>query len=299
MLNLEWLRTFRAVYKTKSLSQASELLMISQPTVSQHLAALEGRMGKKLFERKSKGVQETDMGRILNTMISGSLESLEEVEHVIVKKDAQLKNILSIGISQHLYKSTLCNTMSHMGEYVHVKFGKKDELIAQVERGELLYAVIHERIERFDLYCHQLRPQHVVLTATNDLNLGELETLYQTDKSLAEKWLSNQRWYAHDHNSSFIKLYWLHVFDKKRPSIIPNYVIPNEYEVLYQQSNGSGLSIAFDNIASYFEEQGLLQTLTLQKINYRELCLIANKKKTDPQVTDKLVRTLGKDLVNT
>jgi len=80
MINLEWLRTFRAVYKTKSLSRAADLLMISQPTVSQQLSSLESRIGQKLFTRKSKGVTETDVGRMLNTMVSGTIENLEEVE---------------------------------------------------------------------------------------------------------------------------------------------------------------------------------------------------------------------------
>ena len=83
MINLEWLRTFRVVYKTKSLSKASELLYISQPTVSQHIRSLEGYLNKKLFVRKSKGVLETDEGKILNTMVSGTIESLEEIENKI------------------------------------------------------------------------------------------------------------------------------------------------------------------------------------------------------------------------
>ena len=80
MINLEWLRTFRTVYKTKSLSRASELLNISQPTVSQHINSLEHYIGQQLFTRKSKGVIETDEGKVVNTLISGSIESLEEAK---------------------------------------------------------------------------------------------------------------------------------------------------------------------------------------------------------------------------
>ena len=53
--------------------------MISQPTVSQQISNLESRLGQKLFNRKSKGVIETDFGRMLNTMLSGAMETLEEV----------------------------------------------------------------------------------------------------------------------------------------------------------------------------------------------------------------------------
>ena len=41
MVNLEWYRTFKAVYKTGTLTGAAEVLFISQPGVSLHLSSLE------------------------------------------------------------------------------------------------------------------------------------------------------------------------------------------------------------------------------------------------------------------
>ena len=292
MINLEWLRTFRAVYITKSLSQAAEQLMISQPTVSQQISALESRIGKKLFERKSKGVVETDMGRILNTMISGSIEELETVEEKVVKRNSDFKNILTIGISPHLYKSVLCTTMPTLNEYVHISFNKKDELIRQVESGQLHYAVVPEQIDRFDAFCYPIMPQNVVLVGTNDIDFSQLKDIYKTDKPAAEKWLKSFKWFSHDHNSSFIKYYWLKMFDKKRPGIVPNYVVPNEHEVLFQQSRNSGLSVAFDSVVKTFVKEGFLQVCELKKATYRELYLIANKKKTNENTTTNLLSVL-------
>ena len=116
MINLEWLRTFRAVYRTKSLSRAAEILSISQPTVSQQIFNLEGHLGQKLFVRKSKGVLETEDGKLLNTLVAGSIESLEEIEQLVIQKQSQLKTIVTIGISAHLYKSILCRKIFSIGE---------------------------------------------------------------------------------------------------------------------------------------------------------------------------------------
>ncbi|SMD32588.1 DNA-binding transcriptional regulator, LysR family [Reichenbachiella faecimaris] len=294
MINLEWLRTFRAVYKTKSLSQAAEMLSVSQPTVSQQISALESRMGKKLFERKSKGVIETDVGRMLNTMISGSIEALEGVEHNIIKSDASLKNILTIGVSPHLYKTAFCQRILELGEYVHLTFGTRQQLIRDVEEGNLLYAIVPEEQNTFDTYCHHLTAQNVVLVGTPEIDFSELEKLYKKSHQMAQDWLAQYKWYAHDHNSSFIKVYWLNVFDKKRPAIVPNYVIPNEFETLFQQTRGSGLSIAFDTVVEHFVNEGTLQTCQLKKIPYRELYLIANKKKTKSKVTEEVLKILKK-----
>lgn len=295
MINLEWLRTFRTVYKTKSLSAASELLNISQPTVSQQVRALEVYLGQKLFTRKSKGVIETDEGKILNTLVAGIIEELEEVENQISQKNSKIKTIITIGISSHLYKSVLCHKIFELGEFVHVKFGSKQELISDVEKGLLLYAIIPEEINTFDTVCYPLEEQELVLVSSVDLNLKNLNTLINKSPSEAQKQLGLYKWYAHDAASGYIKLFWLNIFDKKRPNIIPNYIIPNEFEVLYQLANGEkGFSVALKTVARSFVKDGLLKMYKLDKVPFRKLSLIANKKKAPKDLTAELVTLLSR-----
>jgi DNA-binding transcriptional LysR family regulator len=289
MINLEWLRTFRAVYRTKSLSRASEMLSISQPTVSQQLSALEAHIGQKLFDRKSKGVLETDEGRILNTLISGSIESLEEVEHQIIQRNSMLKTLITIGISHHLYKSMLCHQILELGDHVHVQFGSRQQLITDVEEGRLLYAIIPNEVNTFDIICHKLFDQNLVLVSTQDIDLSGLKSRLKNDLNGAERLLTEQKWYAHDAGSSFIKLYWITIFNKKRPAVIPNYVIPNEYETLFQLSQGSGLSIALERNAKFFEKQGMLKIWPTTPVHLRSLSLISNKKKAPAELTENML----------
>lgn len=292
MINLEWLRTFRAVYRTKSLSRAAEMLSISQPTVSQQINTLEAHMGQKLFKRKSKGVEETDEGRMLNTLIAGSIESLEEVEHLVSKKVSKLKSIVTIGISHHLYKTMLCHQIFQLGEFVHVKFGTKQSLITDVEEGRLLYAVIPDQTNTFDIICHPVFEQELIIVGTPDIDMSGLNKLYKKDMDSAEQLLTNQKWYAHDAASGYIKFYWVSMFNKKRPAIIPNFIIPNEYETLFQLSNGSGLSVALDTIAKPFLKKGTLKKVDLGPVYFRKLSLISNKKKADKTVTNRILEML-------
>ncbi|GBD90049.1 HTH-type transcriptional activator AllS [bacterium BMS3Abin04] len=294
MINLEWLRTFRTVYKTKSLSKAAELLRISQPTVSQQISTLEAHIGQKLFIRKSKGVIETDEGRILNTRIAGSIEELEGVEKLITQDDSKIRTIITIGISEHLYKTVLCRQIMKISEYVHIKFGQKQQLIKDVENGTLLYAIVPDCINRFDLLCFPLYKQKIVLVGTTDINFKEFENLYAVNTVQAEKWLNKYKWYAHDSAAGFIKLYWLNIFNKKRPNIIPNYIIPNEYEVLFQLSHGKGLTIALDTNVAPFIKDGTLQSCEIEEIILRELVLIANKNKTNKETTKRIISILTK-----
>jgi len=292
MINLEWLRTFRAVYRTKSLSRAAEILSISQPTVSQQLSNLEGHLGEKLFVRKSKGVLETDEGRLLNTLVSGSIESLEEVEHLIVKKKSSLRSILSIGISPHLFSSVLSDHISKLGSYVHVQFGNRKSLITEVEEGRLLYAIIPGDSHTFDIISQVLFEQELVLVSTPDLDLTEVLEVYKQDKFKAEKLLIDNNWYAHDSFIGFVKLFWMHVFDKKRPAIIPNVIIPNEIDVLKQLSKDSGLCVCSAVNAERFVENGQLIKWNFKRVPFRELSLISNKKKASKSVTEKIYQLL-------
>jgi DNA-binding transcriptional LysR family regulator len=58
MVNLEWYRTFKSVYKTETSLAA---VFISQPAVSQQMSMLEAHVGYKLFNRKSKVSQQNTL----------------------------------------------------------------------------------------------------------------------------------------------------------------------------------------------------------------------------------------------
>ncbi|MFC6100930.1 helix-turn-helix domain-containing protein [Olivibacter domesticus] len=55
-LDLEWLRTFKAIYETGTLSAAAQELFISQPGLSLHLNSLEVFTGYKLDRSARKMV---------------------------------------------------------------------------------------------------------------------------------------------------------------------------------------------------------------------------------------------------
>ena len=65
MDHLGFLESFLAVIETGSLSAAARRQSISQPAISQQMAALERHYGKKLLHRSSNGAQPTVAGVIL------------------------------------------------------------------------------------------------------------------------------------------------------------------------------------------------------------------------------------------
>src|SRR5690349_7103056 len=65
MLDLPKLRIFAMVARMGSFTRAAELLYLTQPTVSQQLAALEAQLGVQLIERLPRQLRLTPAGAAL------------------------------------------------------------------------------------------------------------------------------------------------------------------------------------------------------------------------------------------
>lgn len=74
---LQHLRTFVEVYRERSISAAARKLGLTQPAVSQHIAALEATIERDLFERHSRGVIPTPTAEELAASLGDSIDVAE------------------------------------------------------------------------------------------------------------------------------------------------------------------------------------------------------------------------------
>lgn len=77
-LDLDWLKVFDEIYKTSSVSVASERLGISQASASITLRKLRDHFGDPLFSRTARGMQPTPRAQALQPLIRRVLEELEQ-----------------------------------------------------------------------------------------------------------------------------------------------------------------------------------------------------------------------------
>lgn len=73
---LTWFRAFESAARHLSFTNAASELNLTQSAVSQHVRALEGRLGVALFERKARGLAITEAGRRLQPSVSGAIGDL-------------------------------------------------------------------------------------------------------------------------------------------------------------------------------------------------------------------------------
>lgn len=90
MVNLEWYRSFVSVYRVGTVSGAAELLHLTQPAVSQHIAALESTLGTTLFQRMPRRMLPTEAGKRLYTRVVNAIETLESIPTRGVLNDVPL-----------------------------------------------------------------------------------------------------------------------------------------------------------------------------------------------------------------
>ena len=261
MVNLEWYRTFKSVYKNGNFSAAAKELFISQPAVSQQIAMLEAHVGYKLFNRKSKGVEPTEYAKLLNNLIIEALDRLENVENGFRAKAFNANRLISIGISKHLM-SSLGSALVSKFDFIDFSFHENDALFELVDAKKLDFAIVTKQFDTFDTIQKKLGEIKQIIVGSNTIDATELKANIKTkDLSAIEQWLNDQKWFSHNAQIPHIKLFWLHVFNKKRPSMVPNYIIPSEYEMLEIISKNTGIGVVWDINAKKLLAENKIQLL--------------------------------------
>ncbi len=258
MVNLEWYRTFKSVYKNGNFSVAAKELFISQPAVSQQISMLEAHVGYKLFNRKSKGVEATEYAKLLNNLIIDALDRLENVESGFRAKAEDSKRLISVGVSKDLF-NCFASTLISKFDLIDFTFAEDDVLFSLVDAKKLDFAIVTKRFDTFDTIYEIIGKIKLVVVGSTNLDTTDFRQRLKSDNTTEiEQWLNDQKWYSHDARIPHVKLFWLHAFNKKRPAIVPNYIIPSESEMLEMLSRNSGIAITWNcNSRKYIKENKL------------------------------------------
>jgi DNA-binding transcriptional LysR family regulator len=97
-INLNQLRVFESVYRTKSMTRAAKELHLTQSGVSQHIKALEEVLELKLFDRIKQKLVATPAARELYQHTSKSFEYIETTLNRLKNTDKDVAGLVSIGV---------------------------------------------------------------------------------------------------------------------------------------------------------------------------------------------------------
>jgi len=96
-MDLRRLEIFAKVAELGSFSRAAEALFLTQPTVSEHVRALEDELGVQLLDRLGRGAQPTPAGRLLLDYAARMLALGREARQAIDRYQGRVSGALVIG----------------------------------------------------------------------------------------------------------------------------------------------------------------------------------------------------------
>ncbi|WP_028061669.1 LysR family transcriptional regulator [Candidatus Solirubrobacter pratensis] len=158
--------TFRAVATERSFSSAARALSLTQPAVSQQVAALEKEIGARLLAREPGGLELTAAGKVLLEHADAIAERLELAATQLAELSEAARMRLRVGAFPSALACLVPKAVARLheqapGAEVLIEEGGSEALAERVARGELHAAVgfqdstlprrEHEGVERRDL----------------------------------------------------------------------------------------------------------------------------------------------------
>ncbi len=238
MIDFEWYRSFISIYKHRSVSAAAKARILTQPAMSQHLAALEAEIGEPLFIRAPRKMVPTDKGKELYTKIVPLIENLENttLEMLHSSSSKGLAPVIRIGSPAEYFTKRALTSIRGLNIRFLAQFGMAGTLLEKLEKDEVDLILTTQKSQHQGIEYRKLENEVFVATAPAD---------YETDAKNAEEieqWLINQKWLSYGLELPIIRRYWREHFSK-RPDFQPCHVVPDLRSILEGVENGLGISI--------------------------------------------------------
>jgi molybdate transport repressor ModE-like protein len=140
--------TFRAVARHRSFSQAARELALSQPSVSNQVAALEREIGSRLIERRPGGLRLTREGEVLLEHADAIAERFRLAEAQLASAAERRRTRLRIGalpsaLAGFVPEAIARLRRNHPDTRVTFEEGTSADLAARVASGDLNLAIAY------------------------------------------------------------------------------------------------------------------------------------------------------------
>ncbi len=133
-MNSAQLRAFHAVATAGSYTRASQRLHVTQPTLSGQVKALEDSYGVRLFERRGRGVELTDLGRSLLDVTERFYALEADAEQLLSAARSMTGGQLRVGADSpyHVIPLLAAFKRRHPGIRLALGFGNSEQVLADL-----------------------------------------------------------------------------------------------------------------------------------------------------------------------
>lgn len=168
MLDLHKLNIFLTIARMRNFTRAAEMLHMTQPTVSQQLAALEAAIGTPLLERDTRRLKLTPAGETLlpyaEKMIGLSAEALEATRAAAGLEETTLRLGAGHTLATYLLPDLLSSFWKSFPAYrVRITVGNTGELLNALVEDSIDLALVGSPAQHPEVMTQPFRRDRLVV----------------------------------------------------------------------------------------------------------------------------------------
>lgn len=167
-MEIHRLMIFCKVVELQSFTRAAEAVCLTQPTVSEHIRALEESLGEKLIDRLGREILPTPAGRILYQYAVELIQLRDKAVQALGKFKGNLSGKLQIGASTIPGTYLLPRLIgafkaSYPSIQITLKIGDSGEVVQKILEGNVEFGMIGARWEEKRIVLEELYSDELIL----------------------------------------------------------------------------------------------------------------------------------------
>lgn len=234
------LKTFITLVEVNNFTKASEILHISQPSVSLHIKNLEQEFQTTLFIRSPKSVQITPTGEILYKRAKQMLAIAEAAKEDILTYHHEIQGTLVIGasftIGEYILPPIIASLQQQFPKLeLQVIIGNTKEIIQYTKLLQVDIGLIEGQAQDHELIIHPFMQDELFFVSASNHPLAKVPTITVAD-------LQQQNWVAREDGSG-TRYYLDHLFRANGLQVRSLLTISSNQGVKESVIQGLGLSL--------------------------------------------------------
>lgn len=156
-MELRTLRYFLAVAREENMTEAANVLHVTQPTLSRQIADLERELGVELFERTNRSCVLTSDGMRLRQRAEEIVSLVEQTELELADRELGIAGVIRIGAGETKSMRRVLDAFTELrrdypGVTIELYTGNAAAVEERLERGLLDFALLLEpvNVEKYE-----------------------------------------------------------------------------------------------------------------------------------------------------
>ncbi len=259
------LKTFITLVEVNNFTKTSEILHISQPSVSLHIKNLEQELQTTLFIRSPKSVQITPTGEILYNRAKQIMAITEQAKEEILAYHHEIQGTLTIGasftIGEYILPPIIASLQQQFPQLeLQIIIGNTKEIIQYTKLLQVDIGLIEGQAHDHELIIKPFMQDELFIVSASNHPLTKVPTITVED-------LQQQNWVAREEGSG-TRYYLDHLFRANGLQVRSLLTVSSNQGVKESVIQGLGLSLLSASVIERELKSGDIKILHLEEQHF-------------------------------